>query len=92
VTEFSQPQPAQVVQPQPAPETWQCDVTSNQLVLIVISSVSGQHVSFMPPDVALSVAENIVNTARRAKSGIIIVQNLQQPSSNGGSPTALEQH
>jgi len=56
---------------------------------VIIKSVSGQHVSFMNVDSAISIGEDLIATARRAKSGLIVPQiDVQLPPPNGdGHPS-----
>ena len=75
---------AQVVQPQPTPETFQVTPLDNGSVLMVISSFSGQHVSFLPADNAVGIGELLVNAGRQAKCGLIIPTVGVQLPPNGG--------
>jgi hypothetical protein len=65
----------QVIPPQPSPETWNFNIVpmsdGTNVVCIGISGVSGTHVSFMQPDQADGLAEEIKKIARQARSGLI---------------------
>jgi hypothetical protein len=71
-----QTQQPQTVQPSPVPATWQTSTVpvpgGGQVMVIVIASPTGQAVYFLDPDEALIVANQIRNTARQAKSGLIL--------------------
>jgi len=82
-----QPQP-QIVQPQPTPETWRFDVLSNGAVMITISCVTGQHVSFLDAATAIDViGPNIIAVGRQARSGLILPPGGSLPMRNGHGPT-----
>lgn len=65
------PDPA-VVQPQPSPETWGVGVVPGGPVVVTIASVSGQHVSFLSPDMATAIAAKMTEAAREARTGLVI--------------------
>jgi len=70
-------------------ETWLMGVAGPDMCSVVIKSVSGQHVSFMDPDAAISIGRDLIATARRAKSGLIVPQidvQLPPPNGDGHSP------
>jgi hypothetical protein len=70
-----QPQQAQQVTPSPVPATWTVQTVptpAGQILALVIASPTGQAVYFLSPDDALVVANQIRNTARQAKSGLIL--------------------
>lgn len=61
----------QPIQPQPTPGTWRVDTQLN-VVVIVIATCTGQYVSFLGPDEAVNIGEQITNAGRQAKGGLIV--------------------
>jgi len=85
VTEPPQPQ---VVQAQPTPQSWIVETHPPTHVVVMIASVTGQHVSFLKIDDAEKIGQQIVDAARRARSGLVIARGVQLPplqAPNGGA-------
>jgi hypothetical protein len=79
----SQPIGPQIVQPQPAPETWDYRVLPDGNVLVQIHHVGGVHVSFLPPNNAVAIGEEIAKLGRQGKTGIIQVTSIPPHLPNG---------
>lgn len=77
---------ANVIQPQPTPQTFQISALDNGMVLLIISGHSGQHISFLPAESAIDIGNTFAQSGRQAKSGLIIPgAGVQMPSLNGGA-------
>jgi hypothetical protein len=76
-----------MISPRPAPETWGTGIAdSNQgkLVEVRIFHVGGLHVSFLTPDGADQIADQIKAAAAQARSGLVIAPaGLQIVRPNG---------
>ncbi len=69
-----------VIQPQPAPETWIVQGATTQAgpkVIVQICAVSGTHVSFIDPEMAIKIGQQLIQAGRQAKSGLILPNNTQ---------------
>jgi hypothetical protein len=80
------PQQPQIIQPQPAPESWVVKILPNGHVAIEIHHVGGVHVSFMDGKSALRIGNDITAGGRQATSGLIIsseVPSLPPPNGQG---------
>jgi hypothetical protein len=84
-------QPNPQIQPQPTPEQWNVGVAQlpdgSKHVVVQITGHGGTKVSFLPPDVATTVGEQIKVAAAKAKTGLIIPTGVQLPNGHpGGAP------
>jgi hypothetical protein len=52
-------------------------------VVVQISGPTGVHVTFLPPDTAVSLADQIAAAARQVKTGLVVASGLEQINGNG---------
>lgn len=78
------PQGPQVVQPQPVPMTWQFAPQPGGLLVIAISTPTGQMVLFMQPAEAKALAAEMDKQAGLARSGLIIPNGVMPRAPEGG--------
>ncbi len=78
----------QIPQPSPLPEHWAVAIAQMQdgtkQILIQISGPAGTKVSFLPPDTARQLGQQLAATAQQASTGLIIPTGVALP--NGQQP------
>jgi hypothetical protein len=69
-------QSQQTIQPQPTPESWTIQIATgsdgSKMVMISIFSVTGTHCSFISPEIAEQLGQQLHNASKQAGSGIIL--------------------
>ena len=69
---MTEPEQPQIVQPQPTPESWTFGTAQRGMVVVIISTFSGQHISFLPAAQAIVLGEQLVNAGRQSSSGLYV--------------------
>lgn len=76
----------QQVQPQPVPQSITVGGVRNGadgFVVVQISGPTGVHVTFLPPDTAISLADQLAAAARQVKTGLVIASGLNGLNGHG---------
>jgi hypothetical protein len=77
-------------QPSPLAEQWDIGIATmtdgTKLVVVSVIGPAGTKVSFLAPEAAAHIGEQIKVTAAQARTGLVLPTGVQMPPNGHGSP------